>query len=82
MTHLVGRGGSRQDWGSRAGTCSRDRRGGLGRLFDFTASLLLLLLLLGLTTRSLLLCPLFVFFLLLLGDVLEAGLDAPRVAAS
>lgn len=86
MTHLVCRGSSWLDRWSRAGggtgTGSRDGRGGLGRLFDLTARLLLLLLLLGLSTGSLLLGPLLVLLLLLLGDVLEAGLDASCAAAS
>ncbi len=89
MTHLVCRGSSWLDWWSRArsgtgtGTCSsRDGRGGLGRRFNFTARFLLLLLLLGLPTCPLLLGPLSVLLLLLLGDVLEAGLDASCAAAS
>lgn len=67
--------------GSGTGTCSRNRRRGLGRRLDFTARLLLLLLLLGLSTCSLLLRPLSVLLLVLLGDVLEAGLDVPCAAA-
>lgn len=65
--------------GSGTGSSSRDGRGGL--LLHLTARLLLLLLLLGLSTRSLLLGPLPVLLLLLLGDVLEAGLDASCAAA-
>lgn len=88
LTHQVlSWGSSWLDWwdgaGGGTGTRSRGRgrRGGLGGLFDFTARLLLLLLLLGLSTRSLLLGPLSVLLLLLLGDVLEAGLDASCAAA-
>lgn len=86
QTHLVCLGCSWLDRWSRAGggtwTRSRDGGRGLGRLFDFAARLLLLLLLLGLSTRSLLLGLLPVLLLLLLGDVLEAGLDASCAAAS
>ena len=80
-THLECRCRSWLDCRSGTGTGSRDGRGGLGRLFDFTARLLLLLLLLGLSTCSLLLGPLPVLLLLLLGDVLEASLDASCAAA-
>lgn len=85
-THLVDRGGGRLDRRGRTGARGRTgggwRGGGLGGLLDLPTGLLLLLLLLGLPAASLLLGLLPVLLLLLLGDVLEAGLDAARAVGS
>lgn len=74
LTHLVGL--------CDGGDVGRLGHGGrAGAPLGLTPRLLLLPLLGGLAARSLLLGPLPVLLLLLLGDVLEASLDAPGAAA-
>lgn len=64
----------------RDGLRSRGGRLSLSCLLYLAPRFRLLLLLLGLAAGSLLLRPLLVLLLILLGDVLEAGLDAARAA--